>query len=420
MHLPSTETDNTRITFLDNLRYLMIVLLVLFHTANAYTNITSWWYVWDYSTDAAFLTAYLILFDAFAMATLFFIAGYFSLVSIRRYGAFVFVRNKLIHLGIPCLIGVLFLAPVCSYIGYYKHLNGQQLLGYGQFWVNWVGAAAGFQTGFRYYTDLNKFGQAAYWFISLLLFFSMIFSILFVLKDKVPFAARVRKDEMQTGKKKLLVMLLVVCLCVFTYYINLHISYPTQDPWAIILSVLQFQVFQLPVYAIYFGLGVYACSGNWFTRDNHFPGRPVFWAAVCAALSVAYLVILVRLLSDMQNTGLQMMAGVAGNFLTAAYLIVFMSLAPRYWNRPNKINESLAANSYNIYLIHLPIVVVLQLLLTHLPGIDSVMTFAAVFVVAFSTSYALSKYGLKKHPRLSIIAAGVIFLLMAVFVHPRA
>jgi peptidoglycan/LPS O-acetylase OafA/YrhL len=108
------------------------------------------------------------------------------------------------------------------------------------------------------------------------------------------------------------------------------------------------------------------------------------------------------------------------SFLRATFLIVFTSIAFRYWNRPHKINETLAANSYNIYLLHLPLVVVLQLLLVNLAGTPSLIKFVIVFSSSFLMSYAISKYAIKPHPRLSIVAVVVIFLLMVIFVYPRA
>jgi peptidoglycan/LPS O-acetylase OafA/YrhL len=99
---------------------------------------------------------------------------------------------------------------------------------------------------------------------------------------------------------------------------------------------------------------------------------------------------------------------------------LFTNFAFRYWNRPNKINETLAANSYNIYLVHLPLVVVLQLLLFNLMGIPSLLKFGIVSAVSFLMSYAISKYAIKPHPRSSIVAVVVIFLLMVVFVYQRA
>jgi peptidoglycan/LPS O-acetylase OafA/YrhL len=108
------------------------------------------------------------------------------------------------------------------------------------------------------------------------------------------------------------------------------------------------------------------------------------------------------------------------SLLRETFLIVFASIAFRYWNRPHKINETLAANSYNIYLVHLPLVVVLQLLLVNLVGASGLVKFGIVSSLSFLVSYAISKYAIKPHPRLSVAAVVVIFLLMMIFVYPQA
>jgi hypothetical protein len=197
------------------------------------------------------------------------------------------------------------------------------------------------------------------------------------------------------------------------------IPYPYPNPWLVIAGVLQFQTWRLPAYIIYFALGIYAFSRKWFVKDNNFPGHPLLWLSICIVLCFVYLVIMNNYISNPADTELRFISGCFLSFLRATFLIVFMSIAFRYWNRPHKINESLAANSYNIYLVHLPIVVVLQLLLVNLTGTPSLIKYGIVFSLSFLMSYAISKYAIKPHTRLSIVAILVIFLLMVIFVYPR-
>lgn len=213
-------------------------------------------------------------------------------------------------------------------------------------------------------------------------------------------------------------MLFVGLLGVFIFRLNTIIPYPYPDPWAIIFNVLQFQTWRLPVYIIYFALGIYAFSRNWFVKDNNFPGHPLLWISICIILCFGYVVNFNNLIANQTNMKFIIMYVWLFSFLRVTFLIVFTSIAVRYWNRPNKINETLAANSYNIYLVHLPIVVVLQLLLANLVGTPSLIKFGIVFSLSFLMSYTISKYAIKPHPRLSVAAVIVIFLLMVIFVHP--
>lgn len=41
------NTKSTRVVFLDNLRYLMIVLVAIYHSVAAYATVAPWWAVHD-------------------------------------------------------------------------------------------------------------------------------------------------------------------------------------------------------------------------------------------------------------------------------------------------------------------------------------------------------------------------------------
>jgi hypothetical protein len=397
----------------------MIVFVVLLHATESYGTITSWWYVWDAVTATKFFDCTVLIIDVFAMPVLFFIAGYFALPDIRKKGTAVFLKGKFIRLGIPWLIGVTFLVPIISYIYQYKHLGGQPLLSYGHFWINWIKTASDFHTGYRYASDIVNFGHSVYWFISLLLFFFIVFGLIYTLKKRLLPSVPIQ-EKTQSGKTMLLVMLLVGILCVFIFRLNAIIPVPYPDPWVYIVNILQFQSWRLPVYIIYFALGIYAFSRNWFVKDNNFPGHPLLWMSICIILCFGYVVNLNNLIANQTNIKFIIIYVWLFSFLRMTFLILFMSVAVRYWNRPHKINETLAANSYNIYLVHLPLVIVLQLLLFNLMGIPSLLKFGIVFSLSFLISYALSRYAIKPHPRLSIVAVVVIFFLMVLFVYPRA
>ena len=397
----------------------MIVFVVLLHAAASYGTIGRYWLVGDAVANTTFFDITMGIIDVFAMPVLFFIAGYFALPNIQKKGTGVFLKDKFIRLGIPLLIGVIFIVPVITYIYHYKHLGGKPLLNYGQFWINWMKMASEFHTGFSNPTTLTiSFNHAAYWFISLLLFFFIVFGIIFAVKKRF-FPSSSMQKKTHSGKKMLLVILFFSLLSIIISVSATMLPSPFPNPWVVIAGVLQFQLWRLPVYIIYFILGIYAFSRKWFVKDNNFPGHPLLWLSVCIILCLGYLIALRNVMSNQTNTGLIVTVIFLGSFLRATFLIIFTNIAFRYWNRPHKINESLAANSYNIYLVHLPLVVVLQLLLFNLAGTSSLIKFGIVFFVSFLMSYAISKYAIKPHPRLSMVAVVVMFLLMVIFVYPR-
>jgi hypothetical protein len=180
----------------------------------------------------------------------------------------------------------------------------------------------------------------------------------------------------------LLIMLAVGVLCTAAGVLVTVIPFPYPDPWVFVGNILQFQLWRLFVYIIFFASGIWAYSRGWFVKVN-FSGHPIFWISICTVLCFGYVVIAVDLMSNLTDKGLFLMFIFIRSFLRVTFLTVFTSFALRYWNRPHWINETLASNSYNIYLVHQPIVIVFQLLLVNLADTSSFIKFGMVFVSTF-------------------------------------
>ena len=74
-----------RFPFLDNLRYLMILLVLVYHSVAAYATVAPHWLIHDSTSFGADIVRE--LFDVFMMPLLFFVAGFFAPVSLgeKRY-----------------------------------------------------------------------------------------------------------------------------------------------------------------------------------------------------------------------------------------------------------------------------------------------------------------------------------------------
>lgn len=120
MNIPANGTEN-RMIFFDNLRFLLVLCVVLQHSSNAYSNLV-WWPVADDNTSifVEWLRAFI---DAFAMPLLFYIAGYFAVPAINKKGVATFLKGKLKRLGIPWLICILTICPILPLIYHYTRDN---------------------------------------------------------------------------------------------------------------------------------------------------------------------------------------------------------------------------------------------------------------------------------------------------------
>jgi peptidoglycan/LPS O-acetylase OafA/YrhL len=100
---------------LDALRATMTLLVVFHHTALTYGAIGGWYYR-EVATDGRLETKLLILFctvnQAYFMGLFFLIAGYLTPGAVARKGAFRYLGDRLLRLGLPLLLYVLLISPL--------------------------------------------------------------------------------------------------------------------------------------------------------------------------------------------------------------------------------------------------------------------------------------------------------------------
>src|SRR5208282_3663200 len=108
----------TRLAFVDNLRWVMIVLVVSMHAAVTYSHLGSWYFMEDPKPGLALtvlFAAYQTFLQAFFMGLLFLIAGYFVPGAFDRKGCGKFLSDRAIRLGIPTLLYMLLVQPFIVY-----------------------------------------------------------------------------------------------------------------------------------------------------------------------------------------------------------------------------------------------------------------------------------------------------------------
>src|SRR6476661_2687957 len=96
MAAPALSTRR-RLDFIDNLHWVMIVLVVSMHAAVTYSHVGSWYFMEgpkpELATLAGFAT-YQIFLQAFFMGFLFLIAGYFVPTAFDRKGFWKFLADR--------------------------------------------------------------------------------------------------------------------------------------------------------------------------------------------------------------------------------------------------------------------------------------------------------------------------------------
>jgi len=396
-----------RIGYFDNIRYLMVLLVVVFHSACGYSNNTQWWAVDD--ANSTFFDYLLSVLGVFLMPTLFFIAGYFALPSLQQKGKWLFIRSKLKRLGIPWLLGVVLMVPIYNFINLYSRDYPISLLSLWSRFVENIKGALSLHTGFI--TSSLQFHHQHFWFISLLFVFFILFAFLHDAKKRwVTKELTNTKPEIQTTKSILLVLSLVSFLTAMITFLIYGIFHgtPNRDPWITIASLIQFQASKIILYISCFSLGVYAFAKNWL-KNGKTPGHYIFWTILSIGLMYCQVKILTIMRTDF-SIGLALGWVLIYTFLVFAILLALISFGINHWQNPSKVSRQLSANSYNIYLLHMIFVVVIQLFLLEWVSISIFIKFCLVTLSSILFSYLISQYAIRPFPKISV--AGMIFLFV--------
>lgn len=411
------KASDDRIVFFDNIRYLMVLLVVVLHSACGYSNYTTWWTVND--TNSIFFDYLLLILDIFLMPTLFFISGYFALPSLQQKGKWLFIKSKMKRLGIPWLLGVVLLAPIINYIYLYSRGNSLKLWSLWSIFVNNLKGALSFHTGFI--TSSLQFNHKYFWFISLLLFFFIVFAFLHDGKNRrLPGLFSSTQPKAPGVKSILRVLFLVsVLTALITFFIyGIFHETPNKDPWIIIGGLIQFQASRIVLYISCFSVGIYAFSKKWFINGKK-PGHFIFWIILSIGL-MYFQVKGLALLRTNFSIGLALSWVLMRTFLVFTVLLALISFGIKYWNSPSKINRQLAANSYNIYLLHMFFVVVVQLLLLEWLSISIFIKFGIVTLSTIILNYLASQYAIRPFPKLSVAGMIALFVLLTAVLNPTA
>ena len=135
--------DQTKkIFYIDNLKILLTILVILHHAFITYGASGGWYYQQKTSNHGALIpmTIFVSVNQAFFMGFFFFLSAYFIRPSFEKKGALRFVTDRLKRLGIPLVFYSLVLSPVLSYLVYYfgkgHHITFLQYLGGFDGWID--------------------------------------------------------------------------------------------------------------------------------------------------------------------------------------------------------------------------------------------------------------------------------------------
>ena len=255
-HTPSrTGWASDRRTYLDNLKVILIGMIIAFHGVLGYVGSDQWWSYADVQETTLQPVTELVLavvtvpFGLFMIALLFLVAGLLTPPSYRRKGMRRFVVDRLLRLGVPFALFTFLIWPALMYALYHP-----------------LGAAPG-SFGEEYLSDEGYLDTAHLWFLGVLLIFSLAYAGVAVLRRRPAGAetadavAEARVSDIRLAH----LAALAAATAAATFLVRL--AFPYGSEWFADLNFWEW-----PGCLALFGLGVVASARGWLAEV---PGRVV-------------------------------------------------------------------------------------------------------------------------------------------------
>ena len=388
------STDNTlaqaatgktlRLFFIDHLRAVLAILVVLHHVAMVYgASLQGYYYVEPpFTSPLAFLVllVFALVNQSWFMGAFFLLAGYFTPGSYDRKGVGSFLKNRLLRLGIPLVLFYFVLSPI-SFIGYY--LMPVELTG--------ITSPLTWQGFWQAYP--NFIGLGPLWFVALLLIFNFGYAAWRMLTRNRTSASK----QASSVPSYLGIGVFILALAGVSYLMRIIIPLGK--------SVLQFPTLAyLPQYLSFFVIGTVASRKNWFRTLPSSVGIVGFVTAVVAGVLLFPLAFSGHLFSLELTPALDNAMG-NGQWQSAVYALWdstfavglclgLITLFRRSFNGESKFGRFLSQHSYAVYLIHIPIIVFLAYALRGIV-LGSLVKFgwASIIIVpiCFAVAYIVRK-----------------------------
>ena len=331
-----------RLHWMDNLRTVIIFMVLLYHVGGVYESIGLWGSFWivDDPDTISWVGIVGIFFDLIVMPTMFFIAGYLTPMSLDKKTGLAFLNSKARRLLVPWLIAVLTLIPLYRVIFLYSRGLPQE---------NWL----------NYFYFNNALSQNWLWFLPLLFVFNLIYLVLSKMGikfSKISFA-------WMAGISFLLSL-------GFSYVVGNFAGFRS---WTL-TPILDFENERLLAHFLFFIAGTVAFRQNLFAKPPKSKGlylkaNAVSWLPVTVHIFVR---IWPFMAPDFSVTPLYRVLWFVSFHLSSLVMVYVMVESFRlYVNKTGKLWNMLNRNSYGVYIIHVSVLGVFGTLLlaTGLPAV---------------------------------------------------
>ena len=378
-----------RLAFIDNIRWVMIILVVSMHAAVTYSHLGSWYFMENtpVSKPEVFVFGtYQAWLQSFFMGFLFFIAGYFVPKAYDTKGAGKFLRDRAVRLGLPLLVFVFILQPVSVWCIYLFDRPGLDI-SFGQLYSNYL--RSGRWIG----------GTGPLWFCEALLLFCVGYTLCRLAGRW--FVLPVRTREGLSVPRNRTIWGLVAVLA--------GLSFVVRIPWPNGTSFYNLQFCYFSQYVLFFCVGTLAYRGDWLRQFTVATGN--YWLRAALIGGMALWLGNIVLGGALQGEFAAYQGGwhwqslieccreqLAGVGLSLFLLVWFRER----FNRQGAVARFFSANAFAVYVFHAPVLIALGKCLTRWHG-PLLVKFVALTALAVGLTYLLSALVLRRTPLLKKI-----------------
>ncbi|MFN2217786.1 MAG: acyltransferase family protein [Anaerolineae bacterium] len=340
-----------RFAFIDNLRILLVILVVLHHLAITYGAEGAWNYregPADVITSTV-LTLFVAINEAFFMGFYFLIAAYFTPGSLERKGGKQFVQDRLLRLGVPFAFQLFIVAPLLSYA------LGITVWGFdGSLWAYVA----------EYWKHYELLDTGPLWFIEALLIFSILYALWWRLVRLR--THKVASQSSAPGNAAVAIFALLVGLISFVVRIWLPVG------WS--FAPLGFQFPHFPQYIGLFAVGIIAYRRGWLSAISQDETRGRLWGRVAIVLIILAPILFVAG-GALEGSTAAFRGGIHWQalayalweqFLCAGMVISLLVWFRRRCDRQGKLAREMSASAYAVYIFHASILVSVALALRNI------------------------------------------------------
>jgi len=357
--MTTTENKTNRIHWLDNLRTITILLVVLYHVGGVYEAAGLWASFWivDDPATISWVGIVGIMFDIMVMPIMFFVSGYLTPASLKSKTGWEFVKGKFKRLMIPWVISVLTLIPLYKVIFLYSRGLPQE---------HWS----------TYFHFNNPNSQNWLWFLPVLFAFDMLYLLLSQLN--------VRFSNMSL--KWAVVGTFVIGL-VYSFFIGGMLGFRS---WTL-TPLIDFENERLLLYFMTFLLGVLCYQQNIFAEKpkskllyNIVNG--IAWLPVTGHIFARLWPFFYPNPAEFSITPLYRLVWWLTFYL--ALLVLMYVIIESFWHyldKRGKLWSELNRNSYGVYIIHVIVIGVFGTLLLNL-NLPAVVKYLILIVSTYAGS----------------------------------